>query len=41
MKSILDSMTKYADGFVSVVEVGQLSSSAIAFGSTAQLDLFF
>ena len=25
MKSILDSMTKYADGFVSVVEVGQLS----------------
>jgi hypothetical protein len=26
MKSILDSMTKYADGFVSVVEVGQLST---------------
>jgi glucoamylase len=40
MKSILDSMTNYADGFVSVVEVGQLSTSAaLAFGSTIQLDL--
>jgi glucoamylase len=41
MKSILDSMTKYADGFVSVVEVGQLSTSVLALSSTAQLDLFF
>jgi glucoamylase len=41
MKSILDSMTKYADGFVSVVEVGQLSTPVLAFSSTAPLDLFF
>jgi hypothetical protein len=40
MKSILNSMTKYADGFVSVVEVGQLSHFCCsAFGSTTQLDL--
>jgi hypothetical protein len=41
MTSILDSMTKYADGFVSVVEVGQLSTSVLSFGSTARLVLFF
>jgi hypothetical protein len=40
MKSILDSMTKYADGFVSVIEVGQLSTSvAPGFGSATRLDL--
>jgi hypothetical protein len=40
MKSILNSMTKYADGFVSVVEVGQLSTFVRAFCSPAQLDIF-